>query len=97
MIELITNKITASVLWVPEAWHRYGFTEEEIEKAVAHIYAREETEFELIDKEELRHWFHLKDEPLEFKSESYQGVVEIQVFTLSTMTRHYVSITPERA
>ena len=95
MVELVTNKITASALWIPEAWHKYGFTEEQIESAVVHIYARGETEFELIDKEDLRHWFHLKEEPLELKSESYQGVVEINVFTLTTMTRHYASITPE--
>ena len=95
VVELVTNKVMASALWIPEAWHKYGFTEEQIESAVAHAIHGGHDWISLSGENGLGYTFDLRDEPLEFKSESYQGVVEIQVFTLTTMTRHYVSITPE--
>ena len=95
MVELVTNKITASALWIPEAWGRRGFTEEQIETAVAHAIADKHDWFSLLS-EGLEYTFDLKDRPLEFKSESYEAVVEIQVFTLESATRHLVSIASAR-
>jgi hypothetical protein len=95
MKELVTNRITASALWVPEAWKQYGFTEEQIEMAVAHAVHAGREEVFLLGKGNTDHWFILKDEPLEFHSKSHQGVLEINVYSLTTMTRHYVSLTPE--
>jgi hypothetical protein len=95
----VTNKITASALWIPEAWRVFGLTEDAIETAVAHAVCDGKDTFRLVDKNGGFQWFDLKDESLEFQffkhchwSEPHRGVVEINVFTLTTMTRHYVSI-----
>ena len=94
MSELVTNRITAFSTWIPESWYKHGFTEEQIESAVAHaVHAGREDVF-LLGKDG-DHWFVLKHEPLEFHSQPHQAVLEINVFTLTTMTRHFVSLTPE--
>jgi hypothetical protein len=95
MVEIVTNKITAVALWIPEGWHKYGFTEEEIETAIAHAVHEKRDYIVLKDKVGNQYTFNVKARPLEFKSESYQGVLEINTFTLGSMTRHYVSIEPE--
>jgi hypothetical protein len=95
VVELVTNKITAVALWIPEAWHKHSFTEEQIETAVAHSISIGHDWFSLLDAEGLEYTFDINNEPLEFQSKPWQGVVEIQVFTLDSMTRRYVSIAPE--
>jgi hypothetical protein len=93
MAELITGRVAVSGLWIPTAWAKSGLTEEEIEMAVAHAIADGKDEFSLKNKEGIRFWFDMKDEPLEFQSESHEAVIEVNVFTLRTMVRHFVSIT----
>jgi len=95
MAELVTNRITATALWIPEAWGKYGFTQKAIEEAVVHAIHEEKDEIILLDTEKVPHWFGVNAVPLEFQSKPPQGVLEINEFTLMTMTRHYVSLTPE--
>lgn len=93
-MELVTNRITVSGVFIPDSWHKHGFTEEQIESAVAHAVHAGREDVLLLGKDG-DHWFVLKHEPLEFHSKPQQAVLEINVFTMESMTRHYVSLTPE--
>jgi hypothetical protein len=92
MAELVTNRITVSGLWIPTAWAKAGFTEGELETAIAHAIANGKDEFTLKNKDGAWFLFGMKDELLEFQSESFECVMEINVFTLTTMTRHFISV-----
>ena len=92
-MELITGKIVVTGLWIPTSWAKAGFTENEFESAVARAVADGKDAFSLKNKDGVRFWFDMKDEPLEFKSEAFECVMEVNIFTLATITRHFVSIT----
>jgi len=95
MIELITSRITATALWIPKGWGKYGFKQEQIESAVVHAIHDEKSEIGLKENGEgTKHFFVIRNQPLEHTSESHQGVLEINEFTVDAMTRRYVTIEP---
>jgi hypothetical protein len=93
MVELVTNRITASALWIPEAWGRRGFTEQEIETKVVHAVQEGGDGVRLNAADGQTYFFSLIRTSLECKANSYESMIEINVYTLDTMTRYYVSLT----
>lgn len=92
MVELVTNRITAQVLWIPKAWAKHGLNEKDIETAVVSAVHLEKDEIRLDGKDGQTFFFFLYKAFLESKPDEVHGMVEINEFTLNTMTRHYVSL-----
>jgi hypothetical protein len=70
-----------------------GLTEKMIEAAVVHAIHEKQNEITVLGKDDQWYSFGLWNEPLVGSEErSHRGVVEINEFTVDTMTRHYVSL-----
>jgi hypothetical protein len=91
MVELITSRITATALWIPQTWWKHGLTEKAIEEEIIHAIPLERDEIR-VDGNGKAFFFSLTKVPLESKPDSIHGMVEINSFTLDTMTRYYLRL-----
>jgi len=96
MVELVTSRITATALWIPESWAKHGVVQKELETAIVLAVQKKEGEIQI---EGIRDegigttlLFTLTKVPLESKPDSIHGMVEINSFTLDTMTRYYLRL-----
>jgi hypothetical protein len=96
MVELITSRITATVLWIPEGWAKHGIVQKELETAIVYAVQRghDGVQIEGVRDEGIGTtlFFTLTKVPLESKPDSIHGMVEINSFTLDTMTRYYLRL-----
>ena len=94
MSELVTHRLTANALWMPEGWKAKGITREQIEKAVLHAIVDQKEEIALADMVGEKHLLLLHNRPLEYPANTYEGMVEINEFTLEQSIHRYVSLEP---
>jgi hypothetical protein len=91
MVELVTSRITATLLWIPESWVKRGVIQKELEEEVVHAISAGRDEIRADGKGE-SFFFSLTKAPLESNPDSVHGMVEINSFTLDTMTRYYLRL-----
>ena len=91
MVELITSRITATVLWMPESWMKHGIVQKELETEIVHAVSEGRDEVRA-DEIGAACFFSLTKAPLESKPDSVRGMAEINSFTLDTMTRYYLRL-----
>ena len=91
MVELITSRITATVLWMPESWEKRGISREDMERKVVRAVQKDKNEIEM-GVGNSTFYFWLEKAPLESKPDSIHGMVELNSFTLDTMTRYYLRL-----
>lgn len=91
MVELITSRITATLLWIPESWMKHGVVQKELETEIVHAVSEGGDEIRA-DGNGKAFFFSLTKAPLESKPDSVHGMVEINSFTLDAMTRYYLRL-----